>query len=320
MRQILLPCLMAATLAAAAAAQTAPDALAQAGQALQAGDADRAMSLLQTLAPSAESHNLRCRVQFALEHMDAAAGECEEAVRLNGQDSGLRLWLGRAVGERASRASFLSAFSLARRAREEFEQSVRLDPRNAEALADLGEFYTEAPAVVGGGTEKAQGVAADLERIDPVRGHQLRGRIAEAQKDYPAAEREFRQAVQLSPHPAFAWVTLASYYRRRSQWEALDGAIDSAVKAVERDRRSSVALFNGASVLTRANRNPALAAKMLESYLAGPVLTEEAPAFVAHTHLARLRAELGDREGAGRERARALALAHDYKPAQELRF
>jgi hypothetical protein len=49
-------------------------------------------------------------------------------------------------------------------------------------------------------------------------------------------------------------------------------------------------------------------------------LTEEAPAFVAHTRLARLKAQLGDKAGASRERSAALALAHDYKPAQELKF
>jgi hypothetical protein len=55
---------------------------------------------------------------------------------------------------------------------------------------------------------------------------------------------------------------------------------------------------------------------MLEDYLAGSQKTEEAPAFVAHNRLARLDDWLGDPTAANRERAAALALAHDYKPAQ----
>jgi hypothetical protein len=81
-----------------------------------------------------------------------------------------------------------------------------------------------------------------------------------------------------------------------------------------------VALFNGASVLMRSNRKPALAIKMLEAYLASSGQTEEAPAFVAHIWLARLRAQSGDKAAAQRERQAALDLANGYKPAQDLKF
>jgi hypothetical protein len=56
---------------------------------------------------------------------------------------------------------------------------------------------------------------------------------------------------------------------------------------------------------------------MLEEYLAGPAKTEEAPAFVAHLWLARLKQQLGDPAAAARERSAALSLAHEYKPAQD---
>jgi hypothetical protein len=92
-------------------------------------------------------------------------------------------------------------------------------------------------------------------------------------------------------------------------------AVQSGISAAQRDKHAGVALYNGASTLTRANREPALAAKMLEMYLAGTVKTEEAPAFVAHVRLARLKQQLGDAEAAQRERAAAVALAHEYKPA-----
>jgi hypothetical protein len=59
---------------------------------------------------------------------------------------------------------------------------------------------------------------------------------------------------------------------------------------------------------------------MLEEYLAGSAKSEEAPAFVAHTRLARLKQQLGDAAAANRERAAALALAHEYKPAQDSRL
>jgi len=300
--------------------QPAPDSLSAANAALQAGAADRALAMLNSLPSSAEAHNLRCRVLFTLERWDAAAAECERAVQTDGGNPGYHMWLGRTLGERASRASFMSAFSEAKRSRAEFEEAVRIDPRNAEALADLGEFYSSAPGIVGGGDEKANRVAGELDQVDPARAHELRARIAESNKDYGTAEREYKQAVTLSKHPAFQWMTLGSFYRRRDRAADAEAAVQNGVKAAQRDRTAGVALFNGASVLTRVNRNPALAAKMLEDYLNGPVKTEEAPAFVAHTRLARILAQMGDKNGAQKERDQALALAHDYRPALDLKL
>ncbi len=319
MRNSLVLGLLAAAFAIQAHAHS-EDSLAKANAALQAGEADQALAVLGSMPASAEVHNLRCRVQLTLEHFDAAANECEQAVNAEGQNSDYHMWLGRALGGKAERASFLSAFSLAKKVRAEFETAVRLDGRNAAALADLGEFYSSAPGVVGGGMDKAERVATQLDAVDRARATELRGRIAEGQKDYATAERALKQAVSLSQHPAFEWMNLASYYRRRSQWTDLDAAVDSGVKAAQRDKRTGAALFDGASVLSKANRNLSLAARMLEDYLAGSSLTEEAPAFVAYTRLGRIKNQLGDKTGAQQERAKALALAHDYKPAQDLKF
>jgi tetratricopeptide (TPR) repeat protein len=309
---------LAVALAISSAAQAQKDPLALANAALEAGEADKALGLLQSAgAGSAEAHNLTCRVRLTLEQWDAAANECQQAVNLDGQNSGYHLWLGRALGERADRASFMSAYSLGKRVRQEFEEAVRLNPRNAEALADLGEFYYDAPGVVGGGTGKAEGIAAQLDRVDGARAQELRARIAEQRKDYGTAEREFKMAIAASAHPAFQWMTLASFYRRRENWTEMVSAVQSGISAAQRDKHAGVALYNGASTLTRANREPALAARMLETYLAGANKTEEAPAFVAHVRLARLKQQLGDSTAAKREQAAALALAQEYKPAQD---
>jgi tetratricopeptide (TPR) repeat protein len=254
-------------------------------------------------------------VRFTLEQWDAAITECEQAARLDPQNASYHLWLGRAVGEKANHANFLSAYSLAKRVRDEFEEAVRLDPRNVDALSDLGEFYRDAPGAVGGGMDKAQSIASQLDKLDPARAHELRGRMAEAQKDYGTAEREFKQAIAAAAHPAFQWVTLASFYRQRQRWDDMEAAVHSAIGAAQRDKHAGVALYDGASVLTKAKRDPALAVKMLDDYLAGPSKTEDAPAFVAYVRLARLDTQLGDTAGAQRQRAAAIALAHEYKPA-----
>ena len=319
----LLTVLLTGALSLMGAETTANTGLGQANAALQAGEADKALELLKPLTQAgpgqAAADNLECRVLLNLEQWDHAASACEKAVSLEPQNSLYHLWLGRALGEKAGRASFMSAYSLGKRVREEFETSVRLNPRSAEALADLGEFYYSAPSVVGGGTGKAEGVAAQLDNLDAARAHELRGRIAEEHKDYSAAEREFKQAIAVAAHPAFQWATMASFLRRRERWAEMDAAIHNCIAAAEHDKHAGVALYDAASILIKSNRESALAAKMIESYLASSQKTEEAPAFVAHVRLGRLKEQTGDPEGAKREQAFALALAHEYKPAQDMK-
>jgi tetratricopeptide (TPR) repeat protein len=302
-------------------AQTSRATLAAANAALQAGEADRAIGLIASLpqqgANQAEAQNIECRVRYTLQQWDAAASECEEAVRLDDGNSNYHLWLGRALGERADRASFLSAFSLGKRVRAEFEQAVKLDPRNAPALSDVGEFYREAPGIVGGGLDKAENIAGQLDKIDPARAHELRAAIAESRKDDATAEQELKQAIAASAHPAFQWTVLASFYEHRQRWPEMEDAIHNCATAAAKDRTAGVALYDGAGVLIRAKRDPELAAKMLQQYQAGDSKTEEAPAFIAHYRLARLLQELGDRDGAGREQAAGLAMAHEYRPPQD---
>ena len=307
-------------LTAAMPAKAACQSLVQVNAALQAGEVDKALALLSPLPQSAEWHNLNCRVQYALEHWDSAVNECERAVSMDGQNSNYHLWLGRALGEKASRASFLSAYSLGKRVHSEFEAAVNLDPRNAEALADLGEFDYSAPGIVGGGDDKAEKVAAQLDQADPVRAHELRARIAEKDKNYGTAEHEIKQALEVSKHPAFQWMTLAAFYRRRGRLQEMETAVEKGYRAAGHEKHAGVALCNGASSLIRAGKNFELAAKLLEMYLSGDSLTEEVPAFKAYTQLAKLKADLGDKAGAQAEKAAALALAHNYKPAMELNF
>jgi len=291
--------------------------------ALNAGQADKALGLLHSLnqagAEPAEAMNIECRVRITLREWDPAVQACQGAVRLDEQNSLYHLWLGRALGKKAESATFLSAYSLGKRVRAEFEEAVRLNPRSTDALADLGAFYVEAPGFMGGGTEKAASVASRLDSLDPAGASELRGRMAEAHKDYSTAEREFRHAVAVALHPANKWATLASFLERRQRWDEMESAVHSCEAAAQSDSHATVALYDCASVLIDARRDAQMAVKMLQEYLSAASKTDEAPAFEAYVRLARLEDDLGDRAAAERDRNAALALAHDYSPALEAR-
>jgi len=59
---------------------------------------------------------------------------------------------------------------------------------------------------------------------------------------------------------------------------------------------------------------------MLENYLSGSSKSEEAPAFIAHFLLGRLKQQLGDAAGAKSEFAAASAMAREYTPPQESEY
>ena len=166
------------------------------------GRVDEAIQVLQpqiARSPTdAESHNLLCRAYFMLEEWDRAIAGCERAVQIDSGKSLYHLWLGRAYGEKASHVSFISAPSLAKKVRVEFERAVELDPKNWEARVDLAEFYFSAPSIVGGGKDKAQEQADAIAPLKPAMARWVLAHIAEKDKDMVGAEREFRAAVTAS--------------------------------------------------------------------------------------------------------------------------
>jgi tetratricopeptide (TPR) repeat protein len=207
----------------------------------------------------------------------------------------------------------IKAYGLAKKVRNEFERAVQLDSKNADALSDLGEFYTAAPGIVGGGKDKARALVPALEVLDPVQADQLKARLAEKDKNYPLAEADLRAAVATSLQSADAWMELASFYGRRKQPDqmlaALHAGIDADAKAA---KPHGPALVDGAGILSRSHHEPQLATQLLELYLASPNQSADAPAFRVHAQLSRLLEQQGDHAGAQQHREAAAALAHDY--------
>ncbi|WP_446742590.1 tetratricopeptide repeat protein [Silvibacterium acidisoli] len=283
-------------------------------RALNQGRADDALQLLGTAldknSNDAQALNLRCRVFFAERRWDEAIGSCEQAVKLDSGNSNYHLWLGRAYGEKADRVAFFTAYRMAKQIHAEFEQAVNLDGKNVEALADLGEYYIEAPSFLGGGYDKAEALAARLDSLSPEHAAAMRAGIAEQKKDYATAENLFKSRIGLgATSAADAWMDLGSFYRRRGRTDDMVAALKSGAVA---DHVHGVPLADGAATLMRAKVEPQLAIEWMKQYLASNATSEEAPPFVVHTRLATLLQQQGDQAGADREIAAAHALAKDF--------
>jgi tetratricopeptide (TPR) repeat protein len=300
-------------LAAAAQATHSP-----AHQLLIAGHVDEAVRALKTQINSspadADSYNLLCRANYALRRWDDAISACERAVALEPNNSAFHMWLGRAYGEKADSSSWLTAISLAKKVRSEFERAVELDGKSLEARSDLAEFYVEAPGFLGGGKDKARAQADRIAALDTASAHWVRALIAEKDNNYELAVREYNAAIQSSGNDATYWLNLASFYRRIGRLNDMEGVINSAVAS---QKRSPAALFDAAAILLRAGRNFPGAVRFMRSYISASDPAEDAPIFQAHFLLGSLLEKLGDKPGAAAEYRASLSLASNFSQAQQ---
>lgn len=285
-------------------------------QLLAEGRADDAVRVLQkqvSLHPAdAESFNLLCRAYFMADDWDPALEACQRAASLAPQSSMYQLWLGRVYGEKADHSSIFSAPGLAKQARSAFERAVQLDPGNWEARADLGEFYAEAPGIVGGGKDKSRAQADALMAINPAMAHWVLARIAEKDKQPDVAEREYRAEIAASHSGARAWLDLAGFLRHEKRYEEMKQALRTLNSSLL-DRPE--ALMHAAQQLYRSDLDLPFAVGLLERYLKAPV--EDGPAFKAHDLLGQIYERQGEKRAAAAEFRAALALAQSYTRAQE---
>jgi len=285
---------------------------------LAAGRADDAItnlrSKLNTSPNDSEAYNLLCRAYFSMGDWDRGISACEKAVSIAPNNSRYHMWLGRIYGEKADGVIFFRAASLAGKVRDEFEAAVRLDPNNVDARSDLGEFYLEAPGIVGGGHDKAEAQVQILAKLDPAKAHYLKGRLAEKKKDLGSAEKEYRAAIEATHGSALTWFNLALFYRHQQRWDDMESAINHAVSA-QMDRPEI--LMESGEILLRSGRNFPSAVQFLRRYLALNSKVEEAPAFKAHYLLGTALEKQGDKQAAAQEYRAALSLARGFSRAQE---
>jgi tetratricopeptide (TPR) repeat protein len=280
-------------------------------QMLASGSIDEVIRTLSNKNDAA-SLNLLSRAYYAIEQWDNAVRNGERAIALSPDNAMYHLWLGREYGEKAAASNPFSAASLARKTKSEFETAVKLDPANVQAHADLAEYYTEAPSIMGGGVDKAREQATQVASYDLATSHWILAIIAEKEKHYSDAENELRQAIKVAKNPAQYWMNLASFFRRRSRLEDMQSAIS---QAIAQPNKSAEIYYNAASELFQSGRDFASAVQYLKQYLASNAMVEDAPAFRAHYLLGQIYEKMGNQSGAVTEYKASLALASGFAPA-----
>lgn len=121
---------------------------------------------------------------------DTAIKHFEQATALEPTKSAYFLELGVAYANKAQSSGLLGKATNAAKSRTALEKAVELDPKNVDARSGLTQFYSQAPAFMGGGIDKAHAQADAMIQLDP-----FRGKIAKA--GLFAREKKFDEAFAL---------------------------------------------------------------------------------------------------------------------------
>jgi tetratricopeptide (TPR) repeat protein len=198
----------------------------------------------------------------------------EKAARADPNNSEIALWAGRAFGRRAETSSILTAPGFASRARQYFERSVQLNPRNLEALSDLFEYYLEAPGFLGGGMDKAEATAARIAEVDIGEGHWSQAKLAEKRKEYRSAEEQLRRAAEVSPQRIGRFIELAKFLSKQGRYQEAEQSLARAEQIAPTSPRL---LYAKADLYIQHKRNLDVAKALLIRYMSMDLSPDDPP-------------------------------------------
>jgi tetratricopeptide (TPR) repeat protein len=99
-----------------------------------------------------------------------AVASGKQCVAANPALAGCHLALGQALGWKAMTGGVMSSLGFAGELRDSLKKAVELEPRNMDARFTLLQFYMMAPGIMGGGTGKAEALAASTAALSAEAG------------------------------------------------------------------------------------------------------------------------------------------------------
>lgn len=224
-------------------------------------------------------------VRYADEDYRGAEEQFESLLKRCPGKADLHVWLGRAAGRHAERASWFRAMGLAKKTRRAFEMAVELEPAHAEGLAALIDYYVSAPGIVGGGVDKAVPLAERLEKAAPADGDRAWAQIHRARDEWKEAEERIRRAMVKEPDEVGHVLALGSLCARQGRRIDSDRAYASAFEMAPDD---PAVWYSRADSLIRMEREPEEARRLLERYLAAELEPTAEPRSAARKLLDKL--------------------------------
>jgi tetratricopeptide (TPR) repeat protein len=245
---------------------------------------------------------LLSRAEAALGNLDEAMRLAEAALAAEPSNAAYHVQIAAVAGRQAEKANLFKQLGFAKRAKQELDAALALDPANTDAEWGLMMYYYAAPSLIGGDKAKSQAMGAQMAAASQVVGLYYEGRLANEMKDFEKAEVFFKQsasedptfydasaalaklyiedkpdqvkakiwacqAVHTDPTRADAWSLLAQAYSMCGCWTE---AIAIAHKAEEIDGVNDAPLYGIAWVAVSRGEQLEMAMQFLRQYLAQP--------------------------------------------------
>ncbi len=237
-------------------------------------DYEASLALLDKSSSDSATLFLIGRDYFMLGDFKKSTDYLQKATLSDPKNSEYMDWLGRAYGKRAETSNPLTAPSLASKARQAFEHSVALDPRNSDALGDLFDFYLEAPGFLGGGYDRASKVADQISALIPLKGFSSKRSSPRSAKNFDTAEQQLRQAVAVAPQAIGHVIALAKFLANQGRIRESDAVFLEAQKA---HPNAPTIWFARADLLIKQKRSLDEAKTLLQKYIQAPITVDDPP-------------------------------------------
>ncbi|HEX8253022.1 MAG TPA: tetratricopeptide repeat protein [Thermoanaerobaculia bacterium] len=277
---LLLLCLLASSVFAAD-----PDALAPSRAAIERREFDKAVSLL------------------------------EKVIAANPKNVDAHYLLGTVYGAQAQSAGILKQASLAKKVKAEFEAAVALDPKHIDARQGLVDYYTIAPGFMGGSTEKALAQAAEIKKLDSLKGHHAYARIYARDKKLDLARKELVTAVREQPNNPRAHQALGMFLLNADK--NYSGAVHEFEMALKLDPTYMPAHLRIGHVAALSGTDFARGEAFIKKYLAYKPADDEPPVALAWYWLGMLYEKQGRKADAKQSFLNALKLVPEDKNVKE---
>ena len=192
---------------------------------------EEAKRLLAPLTNDPDALFILGKIALLQEDEEQAASLLEKVVAAKPANANVQYWYGLANRSLTTHSSFFKQPFYASKMRAAFERAVQLDPNFFEARLALIDYYIFAPAIAGGGEEKALAQAAEVSKRDKLLGHRAYSRVYIRQKKFDLARKELLDAVREQPSSAAAHAALGGFYGANDKnYPMAFAELESAIK------------------------------------------------------------------------------------------
>lgn len=216
-------------------------------------------------------------IQLRQYHRKAAVKLMRRAVELKPDVVKYRIGACEALGAYVDDVPFYRQIILAREVFENLKAGLAIDPKSIEVHDGLMKFYLGAPALMGGGHDKAVSEAAKIAVLDPSRGYVATGLIAVHDGRYADAERDFRAAIQTAPGSSLPRYELGKVQQLQKHFDAAFATFEEVMQVLPSE---VAAFYHYANTAAMANQRVERGAEKIKAYIAHGPASNDDPSLV----------------------------------------